>query len=296
MTDHETFLLLAAKQLSEGLSAAEEAELAQHLASCPSCRAMTVAMRRDDILLRGELGAAATVSPRVRRRVLDEASGVSHFGRRVAGGLLLAATLLLASIGIPLLVGGRPVESSSPVRTSEPTGPAPSVAQVSPPGSASPSPRESGASSKSPSALPSSGSGPYVAGAYVYGSSPPRKDTIAAHFEGVPVGEWSRRLPATGAGDSYGGPITCLVIRGRDAWMAGPATTATDGTENRAAMIHVHDGGSNGAGDRAFMWLSTPGQSLTTMEEWCHRRFLPADPLPLTSGDVVVDDGSGSAP
>jgi hypothetical protein len=286
MNDHETFLLLAAKQLSEPLTASEEAALTTHLASCPSCRATTVAMRRDDILLRSELGVA-TVSSRVRRRVLDEASGVRHFDRRVI--LALAATLLLASISIPLLAGGRPTET--PALASGPIAPTQPVVQVSAPVSASPSPVEAGAPSQSPSAIPSPGSGPYVAGAYVYGSSPPRRDTIAAHFEGAPVGEWSRRLPATGAGDSYGGPITCLVIQGRDAWMAGPATTATDGTKDRAAMIHVHDGGSDGAGDRAFMWLSTEGQSLTTMEEWCRRRFLPADPLPLTSGDVVVDDG-----
>ncbi|HEX2469303.1 MAG TPA: zf-HC2 domain-containing protein, partial [Candidatus Limnocylindrales bacterium] len=74
MTDHETFLLLAAKQISERLSSSEEASLTAHLEGCPSCRAMVVAMRRDDILLRGELGAAS-VSPTVRRRVLDEAAG-----------------------------------------------------------------------------------------------------------------------------------------------------------------------------------------------------------------------------
>lgn len=280
MTDHESFLLLAAKQLGERLSASEEAELAAHLATCPSCRAMTVAMRRDDILLRGELGSPATVSPRVRRRVLDEASGVRHFDRRLI--IALAATLLLASIGIPLIAGGGRSQPSSPV---EPSGPPPSIAGVVPFVSASASPSGPGTSSPLSSA--------FVAGSYVYGDQFKRRDSIAAHVDGTPAGEWSRTIPATGEGNVYGGPITCLVIVGKEAWIAGPATTATDGTKDRAAFIHVVDGGPNGAGDRAFLVLNTQGQTLTTMEEWCRRRLVSSAPYPLVSGDIVVDDGSG---
>lgn len=127
----------------------------------------------------------------------------------------------------------------------------------------------------------------------MYGEGVPRRDTIAAHFEGTPVGEWSRTLPATGEGHFYGGPITCLVIDGKEAWMAGRATTATDGTKDGAAFIHVIDGGPSGAGDLAFLVLSTRNQTLTTMEEWCRRKFIPARPYPLTSGDIVVDDTGG---
>jgi hypothetical protein len=280
MIDHETFLLLAAKQLGEPLTDTEEAALQAHLASCPSCRATTVAMRRDDILLRGEIGAAAA-SPRVRRRVLDEASGVRRFDPRIV--LALAATLLLASIGIPLLAGGR---------WADPTAPTQSVAQVAPPVSASPSPIAT--ASSSPSAPSSLGNGPYVAGAYVYGTTPPKRDTIAVRLEGTrPVGEWSRTMPATGKGDVYSGPITCLVIDGKEAWIAGRATTATNGTRNRAVFIHVVDGGPKGAGDLAFLLLNVQGQTLATMEEWCQRKFVPADPYPLVSGDIVVDDGGG---
>jgi Putative zinc-finger len=279
MTDHESFLLLAAKQLSEPLSAAEEAMLTAHLASCPSCRAMTVAMRRDDILLRGELGVAS-VSPRVRRRVLDEASGVRHFDRRLI--LALAATLLLASISIPLLAGGRIADAIAPTQ---------SIAHVAPSVSGTPSARQSDSPSPSPSQGPSPESGPYVAGAYVYGAAIKRRDTIAAHFEGAPVGEWSRTIPATGKGDVYSGSITCLVIAGKEAWLAGRTTTATDGTKDGAVFIHVVDGGPDGVGDRAFLVMTTQGQTLRTMEEWCQRKFVPADPYPLTSGDIVVDDG-----
>ena len=74
MTDHETFLLLAAKQIGEPLSSEEQADLDAHLASCATCRSIAAGMRRDDIRMRAELGAAK-VSPRVRRRVLDEAAG-----------------------------------------------------------------------------------------------------------------------------------------------------------------------------------------------------------------------------
>ena len=94
MTDHESFVLLAAKQLSEPLSSAEEDELAAHLAECPRCRSIAAGMRRDNDRLQAELGAAP-VSPRVRARVLDETTG----RRRIDGRLVLglAAVLLLGA-------------------------------------------------------------------------------------------------------------------------------------------------------------------------------------------------------
>jgi hypothetical protein len=283
MNDHETFLLLAAKQISERLSDEEEADLSAHLASCPTCRATMNAMRRDDILLRGELGAVP-VSPAVRRRVLDEAAGVRRFDPRLI--LALAATLLVASIGIPLLAGG------APVRTLHPTAPAPSVAGVSPSASESASPSIVESPSPSGPGQPLPTDGPYVTGNYVYGDAIKRRDSIAAYFDGRPTGEWSRTIPATGDGNVYGGPISCLVIEGNEAWIAGPATTATDGTRDRAVFMHVIDGGAAGAGDGAFLVLNTEGQTLTTMEEWCRRRLVSAPPYRLVSGDIIVSDGS----
>ena len=209
MMDHETFLRLAAKQIREVLPAAEESELERHLATCPSCRSVAAAMRRDDILLRGQLGEVP-VSPRVRQRVFDEASGARRFDWRIL--LALAATLLLATIAVPLIAGGRLAASPSPpaVATAASPGPAASPTRAASPSSASTLP------SPSPASIPPSASpGParFVAGAYTYGEPVTRRDAVSAHFEhGDPTGEWSRTIPATAAGDSFGGPITCLVI------------------------------------------------------------------------------------
>jgi hypothetical protein len=290
MTDHETFVLLAAKQISEPLTAGEEGDLEAHLATCPACRSMAAGMRRDAARLRAELGPT-TVSPRIRRRVLEEAAGRRHIDPRIVLGL--AAALAVAAIGVPLLVGGRLIGDPSPLVTRQ----SPAVTSPSTPPAETPSPSPP-QSSVSPSAVapglsPSpSASGPFVVGNYVYGTVPPRRDTLAARFEdGRPVGEWSRRTPATGdSSDFFAGPVTCLVISGADAWLAGPATTATDGT-TKAVFIHVTDGGPDGKGDIAFLWQAKGGQTIVTMTEWCEQRFIPADGLPLTTGDVVVQDG-----
>ena len=293
MTDHETFVLLAAKQISAPLTAEEDAELRAHLAACPECRSTAAGMRRDDIRLRGELGVAK-VSPRVRRRVLDDAAGRRRIDPRLFLGL--AAALAVAAIGVPLIAGGRVVGDPSPSVTppaaavttpSTPLAPTPSPSPAASPSVASPSAVAPGLS-PSPSA-----SGPFVIGNYVYGTTPPRRDTLAAHFdEGRAIGEWSRRLPATGnSSNFYGGPVTCLVISGSEAWLAGPATTATDGTADRAAFIHVTDGGPDGKDDTAFLWLNAEGQTIFTMVDWCEKQFIPADGLPLTTGDVLVQDG-----
>ncbi len=279
MTDHEPFILLAARQLHEALPDDEREALDAHLAECPACRAIAAGMRRDDMLVRGELGSTA-VAPRVRRRVLDEAKGRRRVDARLV--LALAAALALAMIGVPMLVGGRLVQQPPP--------PVPSESPVAERPSPSPSP-----SAIVPSPVPSqqaSPSGPqaFVAGAYTYGPNESRRDTLAAHFENGPVGEWSRRVPATGEGDTYAGTVTCLEIEGSDAWLAGPVTVASDGSTGGAVLIHVHDGGPNGEGDAVILWMGTEGQTLATMTSWCENHFIPGGPFPLTSGDVVVQD------
>ena len=285
MTDHETYLLLAAKQISEPLTADEEADLATHLAGCPACRAKAAGMRRDELALHAEL-QEATVAPKVRERVLAEAHGRRGIDPRPILGL--AAVLLIGAIAGPLLVGGSANSVPLPSATLHSLALAPTrTPTVSP----SPSPSTASPSAATPSLSPSpSASAAFVVGNYVYGTAPPRRDTLAAHFEGgEPAGEWSRRTPATGEAESYAGPVTCLVIEGSDAWLAGPATTATDGT-TEAVFVHVTDGGPDGEGDTAFMWLARGGQTIVTMTGWCEGRLIPDEGLKLTTGDILIQD------
>ena len=284
MTDHETFVLLAAKQLSEPLSPSEEADLAAHLTECPACRSIATGMRRDNFRLHGEL-AARPVSPRVRSRVLEEASGRRRIDARLVLGL--AAVLLLGLIAVPFFAGG-PTEATPPPSAiaelpSLPSSPSPEPSPLEP----FPSPLPSPTASTTP---PAPETGPFVAAAYTYGQRPPRKDTVVARFEdGKPVGEWSRIMPADGSGDTWAGPITCLVFDGSDVWLAGPATTSDGETE--AVMIHLHDGGPGGENDSALIWLAPEGQTITTVTNWCLTKFEPADLSPLTDGNIDIQIG-----
>ena len=288
MNDHETFLLLAAKRMSEPLTREEEAQLERHLATCPDCRAIASGMRRDDVRLRATL-TPVPVAPRVRERVLAEAAGSRRSTGRVA--LLLAAALALGLIAVPLITGGsrQPAASEFPSASSamvsspsaSPASPSPSSASLAPSLPASPVP-------PSPAPLPT-GTGPLVNANYKYGT---RTDSIAARLhDGKPVGEWWRQTPVSGTVQSYGGPVTCFVVQGADAWLAGPATTATDGRPDLAILFVLHDGGPNGDGDRALGYLTNPGQTLTTMQTWCETKYTPTPPNDLTSGEVVVDAG-----
>jgi hypothetical protein len=291
MMDHEDFLLLAAKRISEPLTASEETELEAHLASCPTCRAVASGMRRDDILLRAQLGEVA-VSPRVRRRVMDEATGKRRFDWRLT--LALAATLLLAGVGVPLIAGGLQSRPSQP--------PVSDIAEVAPtvsptttptPSAPPPAPSPTIAPSPSPSDLPTPSErvGPFVAAAYTLGSPIDRNDTIAAHFgsDGGATGEWTRRRTTRGKPEVFRGPVTCLVIDGKDAWLAGPARTSADPTI-KAAFLLVHDGGPDGKGDQGLLRLNNPGETLKTFEFWCQSKFVPGGPYDISTGEVQVDD------
>jgi len=286
MNDHETFLLLAAKRMTEPLTHEEETELERHLASCPDCRAIAAAMRRDDLRLRAEL-TPVPVAPRVRERVLAEAAGSRRSRGPVA--LLLAAALALALMAVPLISGRfrEPAASESPSASTaavEPSvRPSPTASTIPPDASTSTS-----AVPPSPPPLPP-GTGPVVNASYRYGN---RTDSVAARLDaGKPVGEWWRQTFVNGKLQSYGGPITCMVVDGKDAWLAGPATTATDGRSDLAILFRYHDGGPSGDGDRALGYLSNPGQTLKTMQTWCETRYTPTSPNALTSGEVSVDAG-----
>lgn len=287
MNDHETFLLLAAKRMSEPLTGEEEARLEAHLAACPDCRAIAAGMRRDDLRLRATL-TPVPVAPRVRERVLAEAAGSRRSTGRVA--LLLAAALALGLIAVPFITGGsrQPAASDSPSPSSAVVS-SPSPASLAPsPASLAPSAPPASPIQPSPAPLPT-GTGPLVNANYQYET---RTDSIAARLrDGKPVGEWWRQTPVSGKVQSYGGTITCFVVEGHDAWLAGPATSATDGRSDLAILFVLHDGGPNGDGDKALGYLTNPGQTLTTMQTWCETKYTPTPPKDLTSGDVVVDAG-----
>jgi hypothetical protein len=280
MNDHETFLLLSAKRIDGRLSHEEEAALEAHLAGCPSCRVAATGMRRDDLRLRAAL-APVEVAPRVRDAILAQTAGS---GQRVAGrvALLMAAALVIALVGVPFIAGGPRGEVPSAVP--------PSMATVIPSASeASPSVDTPVPPSSPP--VPS-GVEPFVVGAYTYQEQVERRDTITVRREADgPVGEWSRTTTVRGGLQSYGGPITCFELDGSEAWLAGPAETATDGRTGLAIFFHYRDGGADGVGDLAIGWLSTPGQTLATMEGWCRLHADPAGPFELTSGDVEVQPG-----
>jgi hypothetical protein len=233
------------------------------------------------------------VSPRVRRRVMEEAAGKRHIDWRLT--LALAATLLLGAVSVPLLAGAlRPQPSNPPVSL---IAEAPPSATSTPPSSApSSSPDPSTRPSAEPTPIPSDPVTPtpsvgFVAAVYTLGSPIDRHDTIAAHFDpdGVATGEWSRRRTTTGKPEIFRGPVTCLVIDGNEAWLAGPAE-ASDDPAIKAAFIHVRDGGPDGKGDRALLRLNNPGETLTTFEFLCQSKFVPAAPVGISSGDVQVGD------
>jgi hypothetical protein len=288
MNDHERFLLLAARRIDEPLTSAEEAELDAHLTACPTCRAIVTGMRRDDIRLKAAL-SPVPVSPRVREIVMAEAAGRPRY--RVAGRfvLLLAAAIGIAAVGVPLIAGG-------PGERAPSTAPTPDQARVPTPSPSpiAPSPVISPTLSVSPSTAPSvtaslgvSGS---VNGGFTYSEFEPRRGSITARFvDGKPDGAWTRRAPATGPGTVWSGTITCLVIDGNEAWMAGPVTANSGSGTQEAIFILLRDVGPEGAGDRAMMDLSDQGQSLALLEGWCRDKFRPGAPYIVTDGDIRID-------
>ena len=89
------------------------------------------------------------------------------------------------------------------------------------------------------------------------------------------------------------GSVTCLVVRGRDAFAFG---TADDG--GPAAFFWVHDGGKTSA-DRAMTWVQDPGEAASELEGWCRNAgagYRQLQPVPLTSGDVIVELAGAASP
>jgi hypothetical protein len=140
-----------------------------------------------------------------------------------------------------------------------------------------------------------------VSGNYTYsvnGGGAERAAAVEARGSDRVTGTWTFQALPDGAEQT--GPITCLVVRGSEAFLFGPS--AEEG--GRAAFTWVIDGGADG--DRAITWIQDlptdplppdiEPQTVDEMEGWCRNagRGYPglADvpPVPLLSGSLSVHD------
>lgn len=135
------------------------------------------------------------------------------------------------------------------------------------------------------------GSGSIVAGSYRYipfDETPTRAVSIRAQANAGGVAgswEWINLLNGT----RHSGSITCLVVNGSDAWLAGPDFSAGDPA---GAFFRFHDGGAPGAEhDEAVAFIGDPGQTLNELEAWCQQRNVGTDLFPLDEGNLVVRAG-----
>jgi hypothetical protein len=123
-----------------------------------------------------------------------------------------------------------------------------------------------------------------VTGSYAYTStSGPKTVSIDAHGSDPVKGTWSFR--STGANIS--GVVTCLVVDGSDAWIAGTPTNGEFG-----AFFYLHDGGTPGTDDLAVTWIQDPGQPFKQLQGWCETQYTDVPLFPLDGGNLVVRSGS----
>lgn len=277
MIDHDRYRILAAAHAGGQLSRDQTVELEEHLDGCAACRTELAMLRRDHARVAGML-AATPVSSDIRAAVMAAAEGRRQSNRWLMLGTVAA---LLVSLGGAAVILGSP----APPVVSEAT---PSAsATVEPTESTLPSPSATAASS--PSAVPTIA--PPVAsvtGAYTYaaGDLGTRSITVEA-FDADPVtGTWS--FANLELGRHMTGPITCLVVDGADAWMAGPATQWSEGVVARAAFLWVHDAGPGIDGDTAVTWGADPGQTLEEMEAWCRDKSTEVERYPVEAGNLIV--------
>ena len=104
MIEHDSFLFLAAKDLSTALGPAEVGELETHLAGCAACQANAAGFQRDHQALVRSL-SEVPVPPQVRAAVVRAAAG--H--QRSSGlTLLVAAALLIVGLLALVAFAGSP--------------------------------------------------------------------------------------------------------------------------------------------------------------------------------------------
>ena len=118
---------------------------------------------------------------------------------------------------------------------------------------------------------------------YTTGSGP-KAVIIAGRFAGVARGTWS--LTTLNDGVTHSGPITCLITRGADAWVAGPETSST-GDTTAGMLFRLHDGGASG--DLAVTFLADPGMTFEgDILPMCEQQKDDLPLFPLDSGQLTV--------
>ena len=161
MIDHDRALELAAASLDFGLSAADDAAMAEHLEDCEPCRTTVAGLRADAVALRSLVAVDAPGG--LRERIMDQAAAsaiadlpspaASHRARilRFPTRIPPVAALATAAAVVVAVLGGtlfwRPAAPSDGVAVVDPSGrPVPTLA--------TPGPATSGGPSAPPSAAP----------------------------------------------------------------------------------------------------------------------------------------------
>jgi hypothetical protein len=136
----------------------------------------------------------------------------------------------------------------------------------------------------------SAGSQPSVSAGFAY--SPTTDDgptrSVTVHASGGAVVGGTYRWTNLLSGTTRTGTITCMVIDGSDAWLAGPETR-TDGVPAAGAFFHFADGGTPGiANDLAVAWIGDPGQSLDELLAWCADQNSDVSLFDIDGGNLTV--------
>ena len=119
-----------------------------------------------------------------------------------------------------------------------------------------------------------------VAGSYTYTTftGGHRQVGISARLSGGEAsGSWSNLAGS--------GPITCLVVDGNEAWLAGTGTTGPE----TGIFIYVIDGGAPGSAyDLVTAWGQDPGQPFEELQGWCEDRATHVPLFTVDTGNVTV--------